>query len=393
MEALKKQQQQQHMECQVAVVGAGVMGLSAALHLARMGKDTLLVDQFPRLHSNGSSGGRSRAIRQANQGHPALTSIMSAARNAWKNLEVEGGTQLYVPKSMVTLGNSEDSFSMEQMHRCAVAIEEATGEPPDWPSIDEANHMLGSRFPSHYVAQMDTTAGVLRADQCLKTLLKLFQSSGGRMVDNWDVKKIIPGKPVILYGEKGTIIADAVVLCPGVWAEKVLRPLQVNLPKLKLERICLEYWQTVEPDKAPPYVFIDLSNTSHPYYSLPPVEYPDLVKMVYHGGVVLNNVNEIEEVDLQSERDRSREYVKRFFPGLNPQSVREEYCLYTTTPDKEFIVDYHPRHNNIVYGVGFSGMGFKVGPVVGQTLAEMVTGNPTSLDFSAFSLARFGSKI
>ena len=49
------------------------------------------------------------------------------------------------------------------------------------------------------------------------------------MVDNWEVKKVFTGKPVILYGEKGTIIADAVVLCPGAWAEKVLRPLQIKL--------------------------------------------------------------------------------------------------------------------------------------------------------------------
>jgi len=45
------------------IVGAGVIGLWTALHLAREGCPTLLIEQFPFDHSRGSSTGGSRAIR------------------------------------------------------------------------------------------------------------------------------------------------------------------------------------------------------------------------------------------------------------------------------------------------------------------------------------------
>jgi len=47
----------------VAVVGGGIIGSWAALHLAEAGADTTLIEQFPLPHTRGSSHGLSRAFR------------------------------------------------------------------------------------------------------------------------------------------------------------------------------------------------------------------------------------------------------------------------------------------------------------------------------------------
>lgn len=57
-----------------------------------------------------------------------------------------------------------------------------------------------------------------------------------------------------------------------------------------------------------------------------------------------------------------------------------ETCLYTLTPDQNFIIDNHPHNPNIAIGAGFSGHGFKFGPLTGRLLAELVLKQTTSVD-------------
>ena len=78
------------------------------------------------------------------------------------------------------------------------------------------------------------------------------------------------------------------------------------------------------------------------------------------------------------------------------------------TPDNDFIIDKHPKHSNIIIGVGFSGTyindvpivlffipssghGFKLAPVVGKILCEMTMDLPLSYDISPFAVNRFNS--
>ena len=62
-------------------------------------------------------------------------------------------------------------------------------------------------------------------------------------------------------------------------------------------------------------------------------------------------------------------------------------CLYTLTPDRDFVVDRLPGHENIVVGLG-SAHGFKFAPWFGRVLADLATTGASSTDLSAFSLTR-----
>ena len=86
-----------------------------------------------------------------------------------------------------------------------------------------------------------------------------------------------------------------------------------------------------------------------------------------------------------------RPYISEHFPGLKfPASIIER-CIYTRTPDDLWIIDKHPSYNNIVILAGFSGHGFKAGPIVGKLASELVTGGTTShrYDMSIFEISRF----
>ena len=65
--------------------------------------------------------------------------------------------------------------------------------------------------------------------------------------------------------------------------------------------------------------------------------------------------------------------AQQLFPGVTGKIVSSAVCMYTVTPDANFIVDRHPEHPNVVVGAGFSGHGFKFATAIGEYLVDLAT--------------------
>ena len=74
-----------------------------------------------------------------------------------------------------------------------------------------------------------------------------------------------------------------------------------------------------------------------------------------------------------SEQDATdvADLVRPLLPSLPGTFLRAITCLYTTTPDHDFVIGAHPEHANVAVACGFSGHGFKFVPVVGEILADL----------------------
>jgi glycine/D-amino acid oxidase-like deaminating enzyme len=83
--------------------------------------------------------------------------------------------------------------------------------------------------------------------------------------------------------------------------------------------------------------------------------------------------------------------VRQTMVGVNPTPAQVELCLYTETPNRDFIIDRHPEHPQIFFGVGFSGRGFKFAIAVGRLLADLAQQPPGSYA-SEFWLPRYAVK-
>jgi len=83
------------------------------------------------------------------------------------------------------------------------------------------------------------------------------------------------------------------------------------------------------------------------------------------------------------------QFIRTTFPGVTPEVGVEESCIYTVTPDWNPIIDTLPTIKNIVVGVGFSGTGFKLGPVTGTMLADLAQGVKKRQDVPTLSIDRF----
>ena len=63
------------------------------------------------------------------------------------------------------------------------------------------------------------------------------------------------------------------------------------------------------------------------------------------------------------------EWIARRYPRADPQPVESETCIYTNTPDQDFVVE---RRGRVVVASACSGHGFKFAPALAETIAALV---------------------
>jgi glycine/D-amino acid oxidase-like deaminating enzyme len=85
----------------------------------------------------------------------------------------------------------------------------------------------------------------------------------------------------------------------------------------------------------------------------------------------------------------ARDYIAFRFPALKDAPLLESrVCQYENSPDHNFIIDRHPRRENVWILGGGSGHGFKHGPALGEMVAGWVMENKDP--DGVFRLGRLG---
>eukprot|EP00118_Oscarella_pearsei_P014622 m.126297 g.126297 ORF g.126297 m.126297 type:complete len:280 (+) comp37894_c0_seq29:793-1632(+) len=257
-------------------------------------------------------------------------------------------------------------------------------------------HEMKRRFPQvkfkpNVRGIMEDFAGILKADLARESIQDLFVKVGGVIETNQMVVDIQPGSLIKVCTAKRDYFCHKLVLTVGPWASKLLKPLGLELP-LVVSRARVFYWKTTEPDiyKAgsfPIVSFNDLGGSLS--YAMPVLEYPGLFKYCCHDGTKVQSPDERDSIKDDSDLEFMKGLVRDHFRGLSESPAIIENCLYTSTPDEDFILDCHPVHRNIVIGAGFSGHGFKLAPVVGQILADLAMGRTSKYDMEPFAIKRF----
>ncbi|XP_044849191.1 peroxisomal sarcosine oxidase isoform X2 [Mauremys mutica] len=322
------------------VVGAGIQGSFTAYHLAKRGGETLLLDQFPLPHSRGSSHGQSRIIRRAYpQEHYAQ--MMAESYRLWEQLEAEAGASLYRQTGLLVLGaNANPEFQ-----RCCRTLVKHN-VPGELFTTESLHRRFPGIQPYHgEVGVSDHTAGVLSADRALRAVQDGFRRRGGALRDGEKVTDIKPGVVVTVTTSRGVYQAKSLVITAGPWANKLLAPLGLQLPL----QICYHSGSPADPEE----------RDRPPEASALP--------------------------DIQILQD----FVSKYLPGLVPEPAVVEHCMYTNTPDEDFVLDRHPKFSNIIIGAGFSGHGFKLAPVVGKLLCQLSVGEEPSYAMEPFRIHRF----
>jgi sarcosine oxidase len=125
------------------------------------------------------------------------------------------------------------------------------------------------------------------------------------------------------------------------------------------------------------------------HYGFPPNGDGNLKIAKHHHFDETTDVEACDRVVTPRDESAIRDFIADHMPTANGPMAAATTCLYTMTPDEDFIIDRLPGMPNMVVASPCSGHGFKFAPVIGDILADLVTRGATQRDISRFRLARF----
>ena len=359
----------------VSVIGGGIVGSWAALHLVEAGVDTTLIEQFPLPHTRGSSHGLSRAFRFLGE---LELDRLDYSLSRWQALEKSTSETLFVKTGLLNFGPSGD----RELERFMAVLRDS-GRPVEWLESEAiAARFPMTSYPKQWGAALDPNGGILVAHRCLNAVQSRFLARGGRIVTGRaeSIESQVGGgvRVETRSNDNGRIEVhsfDRTVVCAGPWTAKLL-------PKLKGLLQCLRtpvtYWRDPTGSYSASGGFPILFNArSTGIYGLPSYEYPGLVKMLFHGGPE-TDPDTRDLTSFKPQIKKVKHYVREHLKLLEYRKPAIlETCMYTMTPDSNPILDRISA--NVVVGCGFSGSGFKHSPATGWLLAALALGQEESI--------------
>lgn len=372
------------------VIGAGGVGSAAAYYLAKTGQRVLLLEQFELNHQNGSSYGYSRVIRYTYD-NPIYINLMRDAYPLWFDLQEQAGEQLYVKTGGLDFGFPDtDTFQKLKTSMDTAQL--------DYEHLSRAE--VQKRYPQFALKEgmeglFQSESGLLRTSRCVLAHVRLAQQHGAEIMDQTPVVKVIPGENgVEVQTAKEVFSCDRIVLTVGSWAKSLLADQGIELP-LKIMPCQLGFYQ---PDRAADFtpgtfpVFFAHMNGIYGEmpYGIPHAD-PSLgVKITtFYGWETVNTPDEVDYTPSQQWTEYIRNWANEYIPDAAGPLISTRRCLYTLTPDKDFVVDQHPDYPHVVIGAGFSGHGFKFTTLLGKMLADLAVDSSTPHDTSLFKISRF----
>ena len=366
------------------VCGLGVMGSAALCELARRGVRALGIERFAPGHAHGSSHGATRIIRLAYWEHPSYVPLVRRAFELWRALEAATGCRILHPTGVVEIGAPSGplvrgSCASAHLHDLRHEVLAAQDLMQRFPAFEA---------PKHFVGVVQPDGGFLEAEPAVAALLTLAEQMGAEMRFGQRVR-VLDSKSggVTVITDDETIEADTVIVTAGAWTGSLLPQLG---SLLRATRQVVGWFtpreRSLVTDGRFPVFLIESERGLH--YGFPP-----------HGAGIKAAVHHHhnETVDLES-YDRTisagdetliRAGLAEFLPAANGPLVAAQTCLYTMTPDGDFVIDRLPDAPRVMVASPCSGHGFKFAPAIGEILADLVTEGATRHDITRFSLRRF----
>ena len=383
------------LKAQVAVIGIGAMGSASLWQLAERGVSVVGFEQFEPGHDRGSSHGETRIYRTAYLEGPGYVPLARRAVELWRQLQDVTGVELLTENGALMLGLRDSSVITATMR--SIRAHDLQHE-----LLDEVQ--LRSRYPGHRIAPGEVAihendAGFVRPERAIRTAVARALDLGARLVTNKCIDSIELG-PDGVRVIAGDVVCEAhhAIVSVGSW-------LGTFLPELKLPlRVTrqLPGWYPVErpelftPDRFP--VFLrDLGDRADPsdviaadstFYGFPTLD-GKTIKVAVHREGPLTEPDALDRTVTRDDLAEVRGYIQAFLNGVSSEPVRTEVCMYTNTPDHDFLVGSPPGMHQITVLGGFSGHGFKFSPVMGEVAADFAMNGGTDHPVGFLSPDRF----
>lgn len=381
------------------MIGLGAMGAATAFQLGKRGADVIGIDRYCPPHPLGASWGDTRITRQAIGEGMAYVPLVLRSHEIWRELEAATGASILEPTGMLIMQSASCAVGQHgtaDFVGSTLAAARAHGIEHQVLNTDQ----LRSRFPQFNIREdhrgyYEPGGGFVRPEAAIRAQLQLAKHYGARLETNEQVLDIrVSGSGIEVATDKSTYRADRVVVTAGPWIPElfpVLRPILRRYRQILYWFDVADSYETLLSDRCPTFIWM-FSVAGGLLYGFPAID-------GRRGGLKIATEQydvETESVDLM-ERNVGVDETKRMFhnhvrdlmPALGPNAIRANACLYSVTPDFDFIIDQAPEMSNVTIVSACSGHGFKHSAAVGESIAQLITAGRSDLDLSSFRLDRF----
>jgi len=374
----------------VVIIGGGVIGTSVAYHLAHLGWTDVVLLERDQLTS-GTTWHAAGLIVSGGMTTETLAWMTKYSTDLYAALEDETG----LSTGFKPVGYLQTASNPERMHKlrreadflrlAGIEREEISArEVADlWPHVDPTD-VLGGFF----------TASEGRADpyNVAMSLAAGARALGVRIVQGAPVTGITKrdGRVTGVVTEHGTIEAEYVVNCAGMWARQIGAMAGVAVPLQAIEHAYLitEPFEGVSPD-------------------LPIFEDPD--RFAYYreetGGLMVGlfepvaapwSLDRIPDDfsfgEIPSDWDRLApfiEYAMEILPGLSDVGIRKLFTgPESFTPDNGFLMGEAPELDGFFVAAGFNSLGILTGGGAGSIIANWIVDGTPPVDVTGVDVAR-----
>jgi sarcosine oxidase len=377
------------------VFGLGAFGSATIHQLAKRGARVLGIDQFAPPHDRGSTHGDTRITRLANGENTLFTGFVRRSHEIWREIERETGESLLTQcGGLIISGASKASIHVEGFFENTVANARANGVAHERLSADD----IRARFPQFNVRDdesgyFEPEMGFVRPEACVRAQLDLAQARGAELRLGERVLGFEESDDGIeVRTDRGTYRADTAILALGAWLPEICPQLA---PLLKIHRQTL-FWFDIdgeeasyEPDRFPIFIW-ELPDRTDGIYGFPVIERGGGLKVATEQYAQATTPQAVGRDVPPQEIAAMHRLIAPFLPKVSARCLKAVTCLYTVTPDGQFIIDRLPGAGRVIVASPCSGHGFKHSPAIGEGLADLALDGRSRLDLTPFRLARFG---
>lgn len=385
----------------VIVLGLGAMGSAAAAHLAQRGARVLGLEQYPLAHDRGASHGESRLIRRAYFESPRYVPLLERAYELWDELAAHSGEPLLHRVGLALCAQAGDTGAgAAGPFARALATARQVGVPVEELSAAEARRRWPAlRLPDDFACLHEPGAGFLEVERCVIAHAEHARRCGAELrfeepVLRWSADH---GRSVEVVTPRGSYSAGALVIAAGPWSALALAELSLPLRVHRVVQLWFSAGEAMAMERGMPCYAFDTGGRF--FYGFPRWGGSSggggaaLAKICEHAPGRLVDPQRLAEVDRQLHPEDFAQVaamIEAYLPEVDPRPVRGKTCLYTMTPDEDFLIDRHPHHANVQLAAGFSGHGFKFSSVVGEILADLTLEGQTRHPIDFLRLGRLG---
>ncbi len=367
------------------IAGLGAMGSAAAYHLAKRNLRVLGVDRYTPPHTLGSSHGESRIIREAYYEHPLYVPLVQRAYELWAELEQQTQQQLFLQTGGLMIGIENGTLVRGALlsattHHLAHEVFGAQEIRRRYPAFHPTDEML---------AVWEPRAGVLFPEKCIAAHLHRAQHFGATLhgeevVLSWQKE----GDGLLIITNKGRYRTNKLVLSAGAWLQTLTPELALPLQCTRQPLFWFEPLAQADYFKPPNFPIYILEHEPNRYFYGFPNLGAGCKAAIHHEGEVTTAEHVRREV-ADDEVTPLRRLLGRYLPHANGALRKAAVCMYTNTPDAHFMIDFHPRDENVLIVSPCSGHGFKFSSAIGEVVAELLMAGKTDFVLAPFRVQRF----